>query len=696
MRTFIRKFIGMVAASVMLLACGGGGADADAAVPEPQPTGATVGMNLPDLSYWDQTYAMADVARQANFVEFDWSKAKDTDANGAPSHDFRLIFNARTIGAGTYKLIFTGRADVSLGGVAGGAVRAQIYDAATNRTTADVVLPQDVTGNTWLTFTNTRRTAGSTQADGVTRVQLWRPGYPTDGSVTFTREFVDAMRTVQVLRTMGMTFTNENPQAHWTERTPPTFIGMTGKRGQSWELLVALANATGRDLWINVPVKADDDYIIRLAQLLRYGSDGVNPYTSEQANPAYPPLRADLNLYIEYGNEIWNSAGGFYGFGWAKSAADMARATPSHPINHGGQITDQWLGLRRYIAWRSAFISQTFRKVWGDSAMMVRVRPVFASQAGNANNYLRDGLMWAEAYFGEASKIWWGGGGATYYGSVIEPFDTQPQTMERYFDGLPEAAYTERIKTDTIWLKAYGLHHVSYEGGPEPGAKAFYTGGGANLQTIANTYNTDPRMPQRMGVAYDVWHANGGELMVYLGYGMSGSPWSFIDGSKSLTVADASSPKMRFLQSVVSRTPVALTLGTAVPAIVHLRDTSAATLRSSGGGSTAWAYGGEAYRLQSLADKDRAEMLLVPIRTQSAGRFSIAVASYDTLPTARLQIYVNGVLAGEVAPGETVNKGVAVNSASVTVNLPQGISVVRLRSSAGDWWVRDIVVRTAG
>src|SRR5690606_680650 len=184
--------------------------------------------------------------------------------------DFRLIFNSATIGAGTYKLGYSGQAQLTLGGVTGGSVQNQRYDAATNRSTADIVLPQDTTGNTWITFENTRRSAASSTADGVTHIQMWRPGYPTDGSVVFTSEFIEAMRKVQILRAMDTTSTNTNPTARWSERTRPSFIGMTEDKGQSWEMLAQLANATGRDLWINVPVKADDDFILKMAQLFRY------------------------------------------------------------------------------------------------------------------------------------------------------------------------------------------------------------------------------------------------------------------------------------------------------------------------------------------------------------------------------------------------------------------------------------------
>jgi len=39
--------------------------------------------------------------------------------------------------------------------------------------------------------------------------------------------------------------------------------------------------------WINLPVRANDTYIRNVALMLKYGSDGINPYASPQANPVY-------------------------------------------------------------------------------------------------------------------------------------------------------------------------------------------------------------------------------------------------------------------------------------------------------------------------------------------------------------------------------------------------------------------------
>jgi hypothetical protein len=72
-----------------------------------------------------------------------------------------------------------------------------------------------------------------------------------------------------------------------------------------------LANETGKDAWINIPAKATDAYVTNVANLFKYGSDGINPYTSVQAHPVYPPLNPNLKIYVEYSNEVWNTASAF-------------------------------------------------------------------------------------------------------------------------------------------------------------------------------------------------------------------------------------------------------------------------------------------------------------------------------------------------------------------------------------------------
>ncbi|MEN9566995.1 MAG: hypothetical protein RLZZ69_2191, partial [Cyanobacteriota bacterium] len=246
----------------------------------------TVG-ELISSTYFDDAHAMVDVVYESQLRRQDWSDEKiPADENGAPTQDFLMIFNAtKRFASGTYRLQFRGRADV---GTSVGSLQNQTYNPVSNLTTADLVLPEVVSGNAWLVFNNTRRTAASTSADGVAEVHLWRPGYARDGSEVFTREFIAAMQKFHLIRGMDFVSANSNSSVHWSDRTTMNWIGEPEVKGAPWELLVLLANATGNDIWLNVPVRADDDYLLKLAQLLRYGSDGVNPYTSAQANPVYP------------------------------------------------------------------------------------------------------------------------------------------------------------------------------------------------------------------------------------------------------------------------------------------------------------------------------------------------------------------------------------------------------------------------
>jgi len=127
-----------------------------------------------------------------------------------------------------------------------------------------------------------------------------------------------------------------------------------------------------------------------------------------------------------------------------------------------------------------------------------------------------------------------------------------------------------------------------------------------------------------------------------------------------------------------------------------LRDATSA-LQTYMEGNTAWGYGGSAYRIQEVTNAVKNEMLLVPIRTTSAGRYTVALTTLDSPTTARVQVYVNGAIVGELAPAASSPAGAPATSATLSVDLPAGISVVRLRAKTGlNIWVRDMVVQAGG
>lgn len=655
-----------------------------------------VGMGIGGLSYWDRSFAMADVGRQAQIrsLSSDWAYITG-DANGNPMQNFRLIYSAAKIAAGTYKLIFSGRATVSAGGA--GTVQNKIYNASTNVTTADIVLPVDATGHVWLEFKDTYRNANSASGDGLTNIHLWRPGYPTDGSALFTTEFIAAMKKFKILRGMDLVNANSNPQVTWKERTRPSFFGTTGINGQSWELLVAMANTANRDVWLNVPAKANDEYIAKLAQLVKFGSDGDQPYTSVRDRPVHAPLNPGLKVYLEYGNEIWNSAPGFLGFRWALELANTYKSDLTHPIAFDGAQTDQFIAQRRWIAYRSSVISQTFRNVFGDKAMMTTVRPILAGQAGNGNVYLSIGLQWAQSFYGQVrtiapfnktvrkpSDIWYGGGGAAYYLSTVDPTDTSTATMDSYFASLPTPAFSYASIADSIWTHGYGLKYVAYEGGPGPGGSALGSISNANISPV---YNNDPRMKERMLLAQNIWDQAGGDELVYYVYSSS-APWSFTNELVQQVVSDTSSVKLQAIDAINALPQAAVTLGSVVPASIYLKDPASSTIGSDG---ASWALGGTVYLLRPGAVHP-SPYILLPIRTATAGTYQISLKVPNKV-TGSVKLYVNGNSHGAI--NLTLDStGTTTVSAKVAASLPAGLSVLRLEAPAasGDIFVKNVVV----
>lgn len=303
------------------------------------------------------------------------------------------------------------------------------YDPSTNRTIVDVVVNKtDIFG---LYFRNTHRTANSASNTGITNVQLMRPLAPGSGSYyrpdeLFLSDVKNAFARFTTLRYLTANF---NPEREWSERKLPSSLKVAwGDRYAVWENQVALANETGKDLYITIPINASSDYVHRLAKLLRFGSDGENPYDSFVSNPRYSGLNPNLRVYVEWANETWNWA-----FSQAHMGADAAKAavhnnTPDGRIvNFDGQKPQG--DFRRWTALQTVKASNTFRSIWGTAAMGEHVRMVLGYQYNNVQYTALEALRFIDNYFNNAdgqthvsnpqpvSYYIWGAGGASYFGA---------------------------------------------------------------------------------------------------------------------------------------------------------------------------------------------------------------------------------------------------------------------------------------
>jgi hypothetical protein len=366
-----------------------------------------------------------------------------TDDQGWPTADAGHLFwdsQDPTKTGGTYLLQFQGQAEVSgfMGRgrfSAGGVDYGQTlpvgagYDPTTNTTTALVTV--DGTDLFGLNFVNTQRTPASPVDTGITDVQFMRPSSrgsdtPYQPGELFATDVKQALSQFTTLRYLTANF---NDETNWSDRKlPGDMQAAWGDQHAVWENEVMLANETGKDLYITVPVLATTDYITNLANLIKYGSDGVNPYTSPVANPVYPGLNPNLRVYVEWGNEIWNFA--FAQGGWAADAdrAAVLTGTPEGQIiNFDGKAPQG--DFRRWAALKTVEASNIFRSVWGDAAMGDQVRVVYEYQYDNVIGTAVQALKFIDLYFNNGdggqhvtdphpvNYYLWGAGAASYFGA---------------------------------------------------------------------------------------------------------------------------------------------------------------------------------------------------------------------------------------------------------------------------------------
>ncbi|MHB1157986.1 MAG: PA14 domain-containing protein [Phycisphaerales bacterium] len=383
----------------------------------------------------------ADAARTAR-----WNKV-EVDGDNWPLGDGELLVREGcTEVQGAYLLQFRGRAQVKLHLVGGGFIvdgknigpvlaKGVGYDEKTN-TTAALFHVAASDHLYYLLFSQTSRDGKDGAVTGVTDVHVYRPIESGSdqveplGSVVST-SIRRAFSHYTVIRWLDGA--NQKQTGKWNDRTRPDNMRFTSGNvygenngGECWEDLVMLANETGKDLYVCTPVEADEDYLRKLALLLKFGSDGREPYTSAQEHPAYPPLNPNLRVYVEIGNEIWNWA-----FGSTKNANTIAtnlikQNTPETKIfNYDGKGN-----YRTWHAWRTVVASDVFRSVFGDPAMNGRdgrIRVVIEYQYNNSQGTAFNAFNFIDGYYNNGTGdhvpnphpvnyYVWGAGGATYFG----------------------------------------------------------------------------------------------------------------------------------------------------------------------------------------------------------------------------------------------------------------------------------------
>lgn len=93
--------------------------------------------------------------------------------------------------------------------------------------------------------------------------------------------------------------TNGSQVTTWSSRPQPTYARFSTEKGVPAEIMVELANVSEKSPWFTMPHQATDDFVLNFATIVR---DNLLP---------------SLTVYVEYSNEVWNSA--FSQAGWVES-----------------------------------------------------------------------------------------------------------------------------------------------------------------------------------------------------------------------------------------------------------------------------------------------------------------------------------------------------------------------------------------
>ncbi len=624
-------------ALALSLACAAVAPPAAQAAPAANTALPHLGANLPAIADYAFTPVYANLLHQARRFgspNAPWDEAAPLGPDGWPSGDFGVVLMigaSKTRGnAGTYALAFDGKAQVTA--VASGArVQGLRYDSTCQCSQGEVVMPVGE-DQLMLAFT---QTAGS-----VKNLRLMRPGYDARRPALFTQTFLAHITRFKTLRFMDWLRTNNNPVTSWATRAAPDTTHYAAKAGVPWEHIVALANQTGQDIWINVPVAADDDYVLQLARLLKQ------------------TLNTSSKIYLEYSNEVWNG-----GFGQHQTnrllAVNELKRNPASPLAYDGNNKPDLIAFRR-VALRLKQISDIFRGVYGDAAMMATIRPVLGSQVVQPRT-AQIGLEFIEAVYGPPRRYFYAMAGAPYFNLGQQQTTdglTPDQVLDAMHDSVRALARVNALEANRALASWYGLKFLAYEGGADtfgPGSLA-----------AKKAASLDPRMRALCVDYLTHWHQQGGEMLMWFTAGAGN--WDTRYGTWELTtdLAVADTPKLACIDQVLAA-PVPPPQGRnrvpgTVDALAYVGNPEPYSVAS-------------ALRLRHLHPGMALDYL---IQAPKAARYTLVIRAESASPGQHIEVAVNGAVVAPAFELQSSGWGNPVDNGPIIVPLAQGFNTLRL------------------
>lgn len=308
--------------------------------------------------------------------------------------------------------------------------------------------------------------------------------------------FLRSLEPYSTLRFMMWNETIGSRVTKWSDRVTPT-TGLYAAFGAPYEVMIQLCNHLRTDLWLTVPLHADDDFVEKLATLVK------------------STLAPELKVYVEYSNEVWNGA---FPMAAELRAQGLEAKLSTNPFQ---------AQMRRY-AQRTGQIWSLWSKVFAGDPRLIRVLAAQNDGPGVAREALSFERI-AEQVDALAIAPYFGAGAGTPAASSRIQGLTPDQLVDAVETQLLPGAI-EGIRIHAALAAEIGkkrgrpLELIAYEGGQH------LVGVGtvqddAEVRALFRAANKTPKMGALYRKYLAAWKANGGHLFVHFVHTNLPSRW---------------------------------------------------------------------------------------------------------------------------------------------------------------------------
>ena len=431
-----------------------------------------VGVNLDSNSIYNGDPIWTDLHNlSSNWTPLSGSTLA-LSADGYPLANASVKFTTTNYPNGTYGFSYTGAGTVSFSGVAQSEGPVTVSGGVT---TGTVIINHELgDGKTLFMQVN-----GVVATNPMDNFHLMVPGYGngTTSEPMFMPAFIEDLEPFTEIRFLNWDMANDSTLANWSSRVGADAFVTDGSGGVPYEDMIELCNEAQKDMWINIPVMATPQFVQSLAQLI------------------YTDLDPNLNVYVEYGNENWNT--GFTQYSQVLTAAEL------NPLVTQSSNTLQMVAQQS--AYEEVSDAQIFEQEFGsDSA---RIRPIMSGWFAYSV-YQQNELQFIDQTYGPPSQFIYATAVAGYF-SLPAGDDVAGLTLNQDFAEIYQflsSTFVLDVKTDAGIAQEYGVPLVAYEGG-----SGFPSGNVLNSAVFTAAEN-DPRMYQVYVTMINDWEQAGGSL----------------------------------------------------------------------------------------------------------------------------------------------------------------------------------------